>query len=245
MEKSKFESKKKILRDIFADSGRFEDGVSQLRDWVVNEEIKNECILYTNQFYRVSKQQRLNLLSLPEFNRELDKIIFSILELIIQLKLQDVKSDEAQAREPLKALILTTEGKGYKRFNHYFKERFVVPDTIFEINTWLEFKVPKGFDFLIFDGNDLPRSRDTSEPNDTVDPRIKLMKDYLQPDKYEGWHRIPMLFFGPNRTELYNYPEQYVAANSWITLHTRTQELVSYLKQLRLTNTKKGIFEEL
>jgi len=229
MNSCEMENKKRELKNIFADPDRFEDGMRQLMDWIGVNSIQNECILLSRRKKSLDSQERKRTITSEEYRRESNRIIDSVLTFIDTLGPENVSKGEI-----FKLLILVDGPDRRPKFEHYFKFRYKLPNVEISIEEQSKFFEPVDYQFLMFDGESLPHSSDKSPLTDDQQEQIDLLLAYVDPTNYEHVPPIPVIFFGPNRNELYKYPHRFIASNSWISLYSRTREMVEYLSQLRL-----------
>lgn len=220
----------------------------------------DQIVLLKGRIAELTEREKAGILRSEDYTIESNKLRHSATGIINSLKLENLSdlSDKI-----LKGLVLTHSNSQKENLENYLNREFKMEGVEFKVKVkkeeMAEDKIrttvkghtlkPRslmGYDFLIFDGSDFPVSNPWEDddyylPDGKQIKRLNLLKHYLDilnEFSLDSYTEIPVLFFGPQQKELYDYMKIFIGANSWITLNGRIKELLEYLKKTR------GIFNK-
>ncbi len=229
------------LRDIFIEPDRYEDGMRQLMTLLEGDPMRRQCYALMARHKQLKVDLRERTLSYDDQMRHQNQLLRDTLSLI-----EEIPQDRLKLPQEVRLLILADGEAQQEKFEHYYQRRFPLPQVRVEVIAPPQFEAPfmptrepdsqAGQDIpadcLLFDGSNLPHSGSGEQLSDVQRARLDLLLAYLNAARYLEIPQPPLIFFGPNRNELFapQYQDRYLGANSWITLYTQTKELVEFVR---------------
>lgn len=179
-----------------------------------NSVFQDELLLLYSRFNSLIGERRNSMVSRDDYLAEIQNIRTSLLQLINDLKPEDIaKNYHIREEFHEKILVVCPSKSREKKLSRYFPKVYFPSLEFFEAG---KEQIIQDYDILIFDN--------MFEPGSAPDNWIDQLKTYLET---EGPY---ILYLGGYLELLQDYSEKAYATNSVFSIYARLKELSEYMK---------------
>ncbi len=178
-----------------------------------NKESYNSVISLSSEYFNLAQERISGIHSNEEANRISNNLRSRILALIDTISLKEAQSFNFKNSIFNKILVICKDASRKPFMASLFPEKYFKGVTIDASGIKQDPEAVKGYDLVIFDNTPYSKEEENT-----------LLLHYLE-------ETSPLvLYFGQRLTLLYDYPLKAYFANSVFSIHTRIEEMITYLK---------------